>query len=223
MSYLFSDQQSKLSTLLADSNTGTDDAFPLATRKKEINRGEVQFAKDTHILKEYATGTVSGNQIAIPSDWLETYTLIVGNYVIKDDREVSIQDYERLYNYGGNTPYYYYWEFSGTRYIKFFGTATGSTYYIYYFKKPTTELSSDSDTSLFPEEYREASVYYAAAELMQQMGKNSISDRFRQRYFEFVRKAQEDVEKHHMTKNYPHPDINEVGGFTNDIQGIGWV
>lgn len=222
MSYTFLNQQSKLSTLLADSNTGTDDAFPLANRKKELNRGELQFAKDSHILKEYATSTVSSGQIAVPSDWLETHTLIVGNYVIKNDREVSVQDWERYYNYGGNIPYYYFWEYSGTRYIKFFGSVNGLTYYIYYFKKPTTELSDDTDVSLFPEEYREASVYYAAAELLQQLGKNQMSDRFRQRYYEIVKKAEMDAEKHFMTKEYPNPDVNIVGGMTNDVQGQGW-
>ncbi len=76
MSYAFSDQQSKLSSLLGDSNTSTDDMFPLAQRKKEINRGELQFALDARDLKEYATGTVSGMQIAVPADWFENFCLI---------------------------------------------------------------------------------------------------------------------------------------------------
>lgn len=222
MSYAFSDQQSKLSSLLGDSNTSTDDAFSLATRKKEINRGELQFAKDSHLYKNYATGTIAIGELSVPSDWLETFTFIVNNYVIKNDREVSVEDWERLYNYTGQPPYYYYWEFSGTRKIKFFGSVDGQTYYIYYYAKPTTELSGDSDVSVFPEEYREASVYYAAAELLQQQGKHEQSDKYRLIYANFVRKAMEDGEKHHISKNYAAPDLNIMGGSqTSDYQGQG--
>ena len=82
MSYAFSDQQSKLSSLLGDSNTDTDSMFPITQRKKEINRGEWQFAVDALDLKEYATSTVSSGQIALPSDWIQTHILIVNNIVI---------------------------------------------------------------------------------------------------------------------------------------------
>jgi len=223
MSYTFSDQQSKLSSLLGDSNTGSDDMFPLAQRKKEINRGELQFAKDSLLLKEYATGTVASAEISVPSDWLKTFVLIVNNQVITNDREISIKDYERYYNYSGTPPYYYFWEFSGTRKIKFIGSSTGQTYLLYYFRKPTTELSSDSDTSVFPEEYREASVYYAAAELLQQIGKHEQSNKYRQMYFEFVRKAMLDGEAHYLDKQYPVPDVNIIGGgSTTDVQGGGY-
>lgn len=222
MSLAFSDQQSKLSSLVGDSNTGADDAFPLAQRKLEINRGELQFAKDTHLLKNYATSTVSSSEISVPSDWLETFTLIVNNYVVKDDREVSVQDYERFYNYSGQPPYYYYWEFSGTRKIKFFGDVNGQTYYLYYFSKPTTALSDDTDESLFPDEYREASVYYAAAELLQQQGKHEQSDKYRLVYANFVRSAKKDGESLFITKNYAQPDLNIIGGAqTTDYQGQG--
>jgi len=221
MSYAFSDQQSKLSSLLGDSNSSSDDQFPLATRKKEINRGEWQFAKDSKFLTEYATGTISGTQIAVPSDWLETYILIINNQVLSPDREISIEDYERYYAFTGTPPYFYYSMQSGTRYINFFGSTNGLTYKWYYFKKPTTELSADSDTSLFPEEYREGPVYYAASELMQQIGKQDLSNVFRQRYMLIVRDAQMAVEKVRMTKLYPNPDFNYVGNTTTDIVGGG--
>ena len=79
MSYTFLDQQNKLSRLLGDANTSSDDAFPLDDRKKEINRGEVQFAKDTKMLMKKITGTVSNQEISLPSDWFETYVLVVNN------------------------------------------------------------------------------------------------------------------------------------------------
>ncbi len=222
MSYLFSDMQSKLSGLLGDSNTAVSDMFPLANRKKEINRGEMQFAKDTYLAKEYATGTISSAQIAMPSDWLETFVLIVNNYIITNDREVSIKDYDRYYNYTGNPPYYYYWEFSGIRYIKFFGASTGQTYKLYYFKKPSIELSSDSDVSIFSEEFREAPAYYAAAELLQQVGKQQTSDKYRQIYMNFVREAQKKSERTFIDKQYPVPDVNMVGGSSTDVEGGGY-
>lgn len=222
MSYTFLDQQSKLSTLLGDSNTGTDDAFPLAVRKKEINRGELHFARNTKLLREKATGTVSGNQITVPSDWLETVTLIVGSYVLTKKNEIPIQDYERWSSYGGTVPIYYFSEESGTRYIKFLGTATGSTYSWYYVKRPTTELSSDSDVSLFPEEFREASVYYAAGELLQQQGKNEISDRYLTKYAGMVRDGRDYAEETYMTQTYANPDINVIGNNTTDYQGGGF-
>lgn len=222
MSYTFLNQQEKLSVLLGDSNTGTDDAFPLATRKKEINRGELHFARNTKLLREKATGTVSGNSITIPSDWLETVTLIVGSYVLTKKNEIPIQDYERWATYGGTIPLYYMSEESGTRYIKFLGTATSSTYSLYYIKRPTTELSSDSDVSLFPEEFREASVYYAAGELLQQQGKNDISDRYLNKYAGMVRDGRDYAELTYVDQSYANPDINALGNNTTDFQGGGF-
>lgn len=222
MSFTFLNQQELLSSLLGDSNTGTDDQFPLAQRKKAINRGEWCFAKDTKFLREKASGTVSSSQITIPSDFLEVYCLIVNNLVLTNDREVSIKEYERWYNYSGNVPLYYFSEESSVRYLKFLGTTTSATYSLYYIKKPTTELSSDSDVSLFPEEFREASVYYAAYQLMMQMGKSQLSDRYYQIYQKYVRDAQDYAERLYVDKNYANPDTNSVGGFTNDVQGVGY-
>lgn len=222
MSYTFLNQQEKLSVLLGDSNTGTDDAFPLALRKKEINRGELHYARNTKLLREKATGTISGNSISIPSDWLETITLIVGSYVLTKKDEISIQDYERWSSYGGSRPVYFMSEESGTRYFKFLGTGTGSTYSLYYIKRPTTELSSDSDVSLFPEEFREASVYYAAGELLQQQGKNDISDRYLNKYAGMVRDGRDYAEETYVTQSYANPDVNMIGNSETDMQGGGF-
>lgn len=222
MSYTFLNQQEKLSVLLGDSNTGTDDAFPLALRKKEINRGELHYARNTKLLREKATGTISGNSISIPSDWLETVTLVVGTYVLTKKDEISIQDYERWSSYGGSRPVYYMSEESGTRYFKFLGTGTGSTYSLYYIKRPTTELSSDSDVSLFPEEFREASVYYAAGELLQQQGKNDISDRYLSKYAGMVRDGRDYAEETYVTQSYANPDVNMIGNSETDMQGGGF-
>lgn len=229
MSYVFSDAQSKLSSLLGDDNTGTTDQFPLATRKKELNRGEMNFALKTHCVREYATGTVASAQIALPSDCLQIHVLVVGNYVITKDREVSIEDYERWGQYGGAIPMYYTDERSGVRYIQFFGSVNGLTYKLWYFKKPSTELSSDSDASIFPEEFREGPVYYAAAELLRQIGKNAIADSYFARFLDIVREAKKYSEELYMTKSYAHPDTNLIaaeqdivgGGFDNAMGGFG--
>lgn len=222
MSFAFSDQQTLLSTLLGDSNTGTDDQFPLAIRKKYINRGEWCFAKDTKFARELYSGTISGSSIAVPSDFLEIYCLIVNSLVLTNEREVSVKDYERWVNYSGSVPLYYFSEESSVRYIKFFGSVSGLAYSLYYIKKPSTELSSDSDTSIFPEEYREASVYYAAATLLQQIGKNEIADRYLAVYQKYVNDAKNYAERLYVDKNYANPDTNSVGGFTNDVQGVGY-
>lgn len=224
MAYTFLNIQDKLSTLLADSNVGSDDAFPTATRKMELNRAEMAFCKDSKSVLEYVTGTISGTSLAIPSDWLETQIMTINNQRLDQSREVSIQDYERYYNYSGTPPYYYYWEASGVRYIYFFGSTNGTTYKWWYFKKPTTDLSGDSDTSIVRNEYREALAYKAASELLQQQGKHAISDKYRAIYSQFVKEAQEQTERLYTTQIYPNPDINVIGGQTGDIQGGGsWV
>lgn len=223
MSYVFSDAQTKLSILLQDSNTGTDDAFPLTVRKKELNRGELQYAKDTKMLRNKATGTLDAtNKLAVPSDWLETVALIVNNYVIGKDREISIEDYERYYNYSGSYPFYYMSEESGTRYFVFFGNVTGVAYSLFYIAKPTTELSSDSDTSKFPEEFREAPVYYAAGQFMQQIGQTLQADRYLTIYTKFVRDGQDYAERMYIKKGYANPDTNMVEAGSTDVQGVGY-
>lgn len=221
MSYVFSDAQAKLSSLLGDSNTGTTDQWPLATRKKELNRGEMQFHKDSKLVREKATGTISGTTLAMPSDLLDVVVLIVGNYVITRDREVGVEDYERWYNYGGDILMYYVSQVSGTVYFNFFGASNGLAYILHYIKKPTTELSSDSDTSLLPEEYREGPVYYAASELLRQIGKNQIADNYFQRYLTMVRDAQQNAEDTFMSKKYARPDTNLLLG-ASDIVGGGY-
>ena len=222
MSYAFSDQQSKLSLLLGDSNTSTDDAFPLANRKKELNRGEIRFARDTKAIREYATGTVSGNTITVPTDWMETYVLTIADEVVTNDKEVSLEDYERYHDDTGEY-YHYLWEVSGTKYITFFNSsANGQTYKLWYFKKPTTELSADADVSLLPEEYREAPVYYAAAQLLKQVGKVSLAQTYMNEYAAFVSQATQDLEKHYIRKEYARPDFGAEDE-SSDRQGNGWI
>lgn len=225
MAYTFGDQQTKLSSLLGDSNVSTDDQFPTALRKKEINRGEWQFAADTKDLPEYATGTISSSQIAIPADWFETYVLIVNNVVISNDREISLKQYERYATYAGADPYYYYWEFSGVKYIKFLGSGiNGQTYQLYYFKVPTTELSADSDVSLHQNEYREASVFYAASQLMQQIGKFTQAAQYREQYNYYVQRAIVNFGKKYIDQELARPDFGPFDGSTStDRQGQGYV
>lgn len=222
MSLTFAQQQAFLSVLLGDSNVGTDDAYPTATRKLMINRGELQFAKDSRFLRNTATGTISGTSLAVPSDFLSMVTLIVNSVNLETKNEVSIQEYEKYYSSGSAYPYYYMSEESGSRYFKFFGSSNGQTYKIYYIRKPTTALSADSDESLFPDEFREASVYWAASELLQQLGKNQISDKFAAKYNKYVREAQQYAEENYLNIMYPHPDFNYVDTGGVDVAGGGF-
>src|SRR3990172_2766140 len=135
MAYVFSDQQAKLSILLQDSNTGADDAWPLAIRKKELNRGEMQFAKDSKCVRNkqtQATTAIASQKLAVPSDFLELICFYINNYVISGDREISVQDLDRYYNYGGAYPFFYMTEESGTRYFNFIGVANGVNYELHY-------------------------------------------------------------------------------------------
>lgn len=221
MSLTFLDQQNFLSQLLGDPNTSSDDMWPAPQRLTELNNGELQFARDAKNLREYATGAIVSNQIAMPSDWLRTFLLIIDDKVMNANREIAIQDWERYINYAGTPPYYYFWEFSGTRYIKLLGV--GSAYKLYYFKRPTIALVNDTDVSLHPEEYRKASVYFAAAELFMQIGKHQESGIMMEHYGEYVTRANVDIGQTYIEKNYASPDFGDADiTSTSDRQGQGW-
>lgn len=220
MSYTFLDQQNFLSSILGDPNVSSDDAWPTAQRLTELNNGELQFSRDAKNLREYVTGTVSGGQLAVPSNWLGTYHLVVDNFDLTDVRELALQDWYRYYNYTGSPAYYYYWEFSGTRYIKFLGSAV--TYQLYYWKRPTTALSADTDVSLHPEEYRKGPVYFAASELLKQIGKHQESQLMLGTYAEYVERANTDIKKSFVEKNYAVPDFGGWEFTGTDVQGQGF-
>lgn len=227
MSYTFNDQLNKLSSLIGDPNSTTDDQWPIAQRYKEINRGEWNLAVDAKDLMAYTTGTVSGTSITLPSDYIDVHLLIVNGYILTNDREISIEDYEVYVTNGGNggdTGYYYWPDASGNELINLIGlSADGQTYKLYYFKKPTTELSATTDTSLHREEFREASVYYAASELMKQIGKAQQANDFRVVYEAFVQKADAWARSRYIKKNYARPDIGFSGVNATDIQGRSWI
>lgn len=222
----FLEQQSFLSELLGDPNTSNDDAFPLARRKEALNRGEIQFAIDSKILRNYATGTVSSNSITIPDDWIETYALVVDNKNVTNKRELSLHNWERHYQGGQDDPTYYMWQTSGTKTINFMSTAgfEGKTYYLWYFAKPTTTLDDNTDTSVFPDEFREASVYWAAHRMFQQIGKNEISNRMFEQYMLIVNRAIIQSEKEYVNNIQSVPDMgDDASPSTIDRQGRGWL
>lgn len=228
MSYTFEHQQDFLSTLLADSNTDSESMFPLAKRKKELNHAEVQFAKDSRILQEYATGTIASMELALPSGWFETFAFIVtissSDRLITRRREISAQDLERYGSYAGNIPYYYFWTFSGTRKIKFVGSSSainGATYKIYYFKFPTTELDLDADTSELPEEYRQGPVFKAASNLLRQIGQYTRAKECLSEYNRLMMQAQQQSELWFTKVELPTPDLNIIEAEAVDIQGSG--
>lgn len=227
MAYTFGDQLNFLSTLLADSNVDTSSMWPTAQRKTEINHAEKQFARDTKILLENATGTVASKEISVPSGWLETFALYVtistNKYRIDGRREISPKDLERWSDYAGDIPYYYFWGFSGTKKIKFVGSSAvnGATYDLYYFEQPTTALDDTSDVSLIPEEYRQAPVYKAAANLLLQIGQYTRAQVLQQQYDRLVAQAKSEVETQYKNHNLPSPDLNIIESDPVDTQGNG--
>lgn len=221
MAMTFANQQTLLSVLLGDSNTGNDDAFPLATRKLFLNRGELQFCKDSKCVREKATGTISGTQLAFPSDLLHPVALIINGKDVWNDRQTSITEYERWNTSGSAYPAVYITQESGTRYFNFWGSANGQSYILHYIKKPTTALSSDSDESIHLDEFREAPVYWCAGELLQQAGKNAIADKYKAIYNKFVRDGEKYAEDMYLNLYYPKPDTNFIDTGETDVAGYG--
>jgi hypothetical protein len=226
MSFAFSDQLDKLSRLLGDPNTSSDDQWPLADRKKELNRGELQFALDSKNVKEYASGTIADKEISLPADWLETKTLIITiggtEYLLTNKNEISVNQRVRYTNYADLPPKFYVWEFSGTRKMKLLGPTSlnGAAYELFYIKKPTTELSADADVSLLPEEFREGPCYYAARELLLQIGQTQLAAQFDAMYSSFVQKAKDQIDERDVDNPMPLVDTgDEYENETVDTQG----
>jgi len=218
----FLEQQEFLSELLGDPNTSTDDMFPLARRKKAINRGEIQFAIDSLSVREYATGTITNEIITLPANWVKTYCLVVDNKVISGKREMPLKDWGRFYQGDSDDPVSYTWEMSGIRTITFMDGSgfNGKAYKIWYFKKPTTALDSDTDESLLYDEFREGPVYWAAHRLFQQIGKTELSNRNLEQYTFYLTKAQNQIGKEYLDHESANPDLS-IGGYnsTTDKQG----
>lgn len=225
MSWTFVDSLNKLSSLLGDSNDGASDMYPLAIRKKELNRGEWQLAVDAKNLMGYESGTIdSSNTITVPSDWIENYAFIVNNQVVTNDYEIALYDWERFYTWTGTPPYYYFWtDAAGTLNINLFGSVENVDFKLYYFKKPSSELSAITDVSLHQEEFREFSAYYAASELMRQIGKNQIADEYRAIYEAGVVKARTWSERLYVRKEYARPDFGGSNQPSVDRQGYGYI
>lgn len=222
MSMTFANQQTLLSVLLGDSNTDTSDAFPLATRKLFLNLGEMQFCKDSKCVWEKETGTISGTSLAFPAGLLEPVALIVNNKDIWGSKQASVSDYEKYYASSSAYPTVYTTQESGTRYFRFYGSSNGQAYTLYYIRKPTVDLSSDSDTSIIDDQFRPASVYWAASELLQQAGKNAISDKYMAKYNNYVRDGKDFAEQLKLTIVYAQPDLNIVDTEERDVAGGGY-
>lgn len=221
MGMTFTQQKSKLSRLLGDANTSSDDAWPLADREFEINRGELMFAKDSKSLFKQTTGTVSGQAISLPSDYYGMHILVVDDIVLTNDQEMPLADYGRFID-SGDDRYYFWVNTSGTRQINFIDANTNSkTYRLYYFGKPTTDLSADADESPFQDEYRECSVYYAAAQLLPQVGKTQLAVYYQQQYDQIAAEARRISEERVKSVIKAMPDILATTQFDRDIQGIG--
>lgn len=211
ITYTFLEMQDKLSSLLGDENTGTGNQFPLAQRQKELNDAEIQFAIDAKDLPEYTTNTVSGMEISVPSDWIKTHILLVNSELITSDREIALSDLGRFKNWQGDDPFYYFWKFSDTWKIKFLGNSgniNGKTYELFYFKRPSTLLENDSDTSVHDLEFRPAIVYKAAAELLLQVGQTQKAGVYMQVYRDYVSDASSRFNDNVLTYERPKPDLN---------------
>lgn len=228
MAYSFLDQQNKLSSLLGDPNTTSGDMFPIAQRIKELNRGEWQFSVDALDLHEYATGLVANNMVAVPSDYISMFVLIiittVSQIVINSMDEISLKDWERFYLYQSNRPKFYVWDFSGVKQINLIGqTQNGQTYKLYYFKKPTVELANNTDISLHREEFREASAFYAASQLMQQIGKYTQATQFMEQYQMYVDRGKAIAAREYIDADRSVPDFGVNPSVLTDIQGRGYI
>lgn len=219
----FLEQQSKLSRILGDSNTTTDDQWPLADRQFELNRGEMRFAVDTKSLLRREDGTVTSKKIALPTGFLGVHILVVNNITMTSENEMPLADYGRYINSGEDQ--YYFWvdsSSSTTRAINFIATSTeGKAGILFYYGKPTSDLSADTDESPFEDEYREASVYYAASQLLPQAGKTELASYYKNEYENLVARATYETENKVKSVIKAVPDILRETVYDADIQGIG--
>lgn len=213
----FVGQQELLSMLLGDPNTSADDMFPLALRKTYLNRGEMHFCADTKIMKEYVTAVIVGSSFALPADFLEIVALHVNN-IDTTALEVSVTEYERYLNSGDN--HWYIWEDGGVRSIYFTSSQNGATYKLWYTKKPTSDLTDDDDTNDYPDQYREAGAYWAASELLEQIGKTELSNRYLQKYSAFVEDARNYARNMYKYRPPISPDMGD-GDYPSSVDRQG--
>lgn len=223
--YTFVDSLNKLSSLLGDSNSTDNDFWPLSIRKKELNRGECLLAVDSKDLMGYESGVLdSSNVLTLPSDWIETHVLYINNRVITNDREISITELGRYINWAGDVPYYYFWtDGAGTFNINLIGNVDQMAYKLFYFKKPTVELDATTDMSLHQEQFREATAYYAASELIRQVGKNVQADEYRAIYEAGALRADAWARKLYINKEYARPDFGQSDTCSGDFVGQGSI
>jgi hypothetical protein len=209
----FLEQQNMLSELLGDPNSSSDDMFPLARRKSALNRGDIQFCSESKCAKDYVSGVVASNQMSVPADFLELYCMVIDNKVIDGNREIDLHQWEEYNTNGIDEPFYYMWEYSGTKTMKFLTNAgvNGKTCELYYFKKQTSALSLDADESIIPDEFCEAPVYHAASWLLKQVGKIELAGTYKQEYGNFVAKAILKSEKEFVKINRPNPEMPDTG------------
>jgi hypothetical protein len=185
----------------------------------------LQFARDSQALLENATGTVASKEISLPSGWVDTHALFVtiggSKRMITRRREISVKDLERYSDYAGDIPYYYYWEFSGTKKIKFVGSTAmnGAAYDLYYFEAPTTALADTTDVSILPEEFRQAPVYKAASNLVLQIGMYQRAQTLLALYERAVQQAKAQAQMRYVNVETPAPDLNVMDSTPTDVQG----
>jgi len=146
----------------------------------------------------------------------------VNNRDLWSSNQTSITENERYYSSASSTPSVYVTQESGTRYFNFYGSSNGQGYTLHYVRKPTTDLSDDADLSIIDEQFRPASVYWAASELLQQAGKNAISDKYAAKYNGYVRDGEKYAELLRLNLSFAQPDVNMVDSGERDVAGGGY-
>lgn len=223
MGLTFKQQQDKLSRMVGDSNTSSDDAWPLVDRQLEINRGELLFAKRTKSLLRRIDGTVASNKIPLPADFGGIHIVQANDIVMTSENEMALSDYDRYVN-SGDDRYYFWVDASGstTRALNFIAPNTnGQPYIMWYWGIPSANLSEDDDESPLQDEYREGPVFYAASQLLPQTGKLQLAQHYENKYLAMAIEAQEETEKKVLTVVKAFPDVFPLHEFDKDIQGIG--
>lgn len=219
----FLQMQSLLSRLVGDSGVDSDSAFPTADRQFEINQGCQQFAKDSKSLLGYVTSTVASQVISLPSGFLGIHALILDDILLTNMNEVAIEEWEKYVN-SGEDKYYFWVNASNTRQLNFFSSNSNSkTYKLHYYRKPTTDLSADSDETPIETQYRRAPVYWAAAELLFQIGKTQMSQLYREKYETLAIQARIETEGLVKKLYLPNPDVGPSFEYDTDRIGHGQI
>lgn len=143
-----------------------------------FNEAQNDLANRLQITKTSATGTTSGNTIALPADLVEPTSLLLGT----EDEVLWVDDdtYDAWVE-SANNPGYFLARVFGSN-VEIYPTPdTGTAYALRYVSSPT-DFTATTDTVTLPEELQTKMVQYAQSEALFKEGELQKADRKKAEY-----------------------------------------